>query len=122
MTAVLFGIRNCDTVKKARAWLEQHRIEYRFHDFRADGLTAAQTGAWLRELGADTLINRRGTTWRQLDAQARAIAESGDDAAVAALLATQPTLIKRPLLDIGHQRHVGFSADTYGTLFQQHTL
>ena len=67
----LYGIKNCDTVKKARQWLEQHGIEYRFHDFRAHGLKLEQVQGWLRELGSDTLINKRGTTWRQLDDKAR---------------------------------------------------
>lgn len=123
MTAVLYGIKNCDTVKKARLWLEQHRIEYRFHDFRGDGLDAAQAGEWLRELGADTLINRRGTTWRQLDEKTRADIDGAKDIdSVAAALVAQPTLIKRPVLDIGHQRAVGFSADAYGAIFKKHTL
>src|SRR5690606_36428777 len=119
MTCVLYGIKNCDTVKKARQWLADHAIEYRFHDFRADGLDAAQVTVWLQELGADQLVNRRGTTWKQLDEVSRNAVTAGD---AAALLLAHPTLIKRPLLDIGHQRFVGFSADRYRDIFQQHTL
>jgi len=116
---VLFGIKNCDTVKKARQWLEQHDIEYRFHDFRADGLDATQVRAWIKELGLDTLINKRGTTWKQLDAATR---ERISEHNAVALLVAQPTLIKRPLLDLGHQRSVGFSTEQFRELFKQHTL
>jgi len=115
----LYGIKNCDTVKKARQWLEQHHIEYRFHDFRADGLQAQQVESWLRELGAETLVNKRGTTWRQLDEASRAQLDGAD---AAALITANPALIKRPLLDRGHQRNVGFSDALYSELFQQHTL
>ena len=119
MTAVLYGIKNCDTVKKARAWLDAHQIEYRFHDFRGDGLELKRVQDWLRELGVDTLINKRGTTWRQLDEKTRSGLTASN---AAALLVTHPTLIKRPLLDIGHQRFVGFSEADYRTIFKTHTL
>lgn len=119
MTTTLYGIKNCDTVKTARKWLEGHAIEYTFHDFRGDGLTLAQAQAWLDELGADTLINKRGTTWRQLDAKTR---DSINTNTAASLLVANPTLIKRPVLDIGNQRVVGFSADNYSELFKRHTL
>lgn len=119
MTAVLYGIKNCDTVKKARAWLDQHHIEYRFHDFRSDGLELKQTQSWLQELGVDTLINKRSTTWKQLDEKTRSGITVSN---AAALLTVQPTLIKRPLLDIGHQRFVGFSETMYHDIFKTHTL
>lgn len=119
MTAVLYGIKNCDTVKKARAWLDQHHIEYRFHDFRADGLELKQVQSWLQELGVDALINKRGTTWKQIDEKTR---NSLTTTNAAALIAVHPTLIKRPLLDIGHQRFVGFSEDMYRDIFKTHTL
>lgn len=115
----LYGIKNCDTVKKARQWLDKHAIEYRFHDFRSDGLERRQVQGWLRELGSDTLINRRGTTWKQLD-EATRNGLNGSNAVD--LLLAHPTLIKRPLLDLGHQRRVGFSAADYAELFKQHTL
>lgn len=119
MTATLYGIKNCDTVQAARRWLEAHGIEYVFHDVRADGLTLSRVQDWLREIGAATLINRRSTTWKQLDAATRDGLEGNT---AAALLVANPTLIKRPVLDIGHQRVVGFSAENYGELFKQHTL
>lgn len=109
----LYGIKNCDTVKKARRWLDDNGIEYQFHDFRADGLTPKQVQTWLNELGHTVLINKRSTTWKQLDDEQKEQA-MGEEAA--SLLCEYPTLIKRPVLDIGSQRAVGFSAAHYGTL------
>ncbi len=103
----LYGITNCDTVKRARKTLETAGIEYRFHDFRRDGLSPDQTQAWLDTLGADQLINRRGTTWRKLDQQAQTRAEGSD---AAQFLADNPTLIKRPVIDRGDALRVGFAA------------
>lgn len=111
---VLFGIKNCDTVKKARKWLDAHGVDYRFHDFRADGLDEALLRGWVSELGWETLVNRRGTTWRQLPAEAR---ESIDEAAAIALMLEHPALIKRPVLDLGERRVVGFSDQAYADLF-----
>lgn len=119
MTAVLYGIKNCDTVKKARAWLDEHHIEYRFHDFRGDGLELKQVRGWLQELGLETLVNMRGTTWKQLDEKTRAGMTASN---AAALIAVHPALIKRPLLDIGHQRFVGFNETMYRDIFKTHTL
>lgn len=119
MTFVLYGIKNCDTVKKARRWLDAHRVEYRFHDFRGDGISAQQIEQWLGEAGPDVLINRRGTSFRHLDAAQRARLDSAD---AAKLLAEQPALIKRPVLDLGHERVVGFSESRYAEMFKTHTL
>lgn len=110
---ILYGIKNCDTVKKARRWLEDNGIEYQFHDFRIDGLEPAQVNAWLDELGLD-LINRRSTSWKALDEATRA-GLSTDGAAE--LILAQPTLIKRPLLDTGKARHLGFKPAEYQHLF-----
>ncbi|HBM82168.1 MAG TPA: ArsC family reductase [Halieaceae bacterium] len=115
----VYGISNCDTVKKARRWLEQHAIEYRFHDVRSDGLTPEQVRAWLQELGWETLINRRSTSWKALAPAAR---EQMDDTHALAAILEQPPLIKRPLLDIGHERHCGFSAPAWEALLLRHTL
>jgi Spx/MgsR family transcriptional regulator len=119
MTTTLYGIKNCDTVKSARQWLELHHIEYQFHDFRADGLALPQVQAWLQEIGPDILINKRSTTWKQLDVKTR---EGLNENNTVALLVANPTLIKRPLLDLGHQRVVGFSSELYSGLFKRHTL
>ena len=115
----LYGIKNCDTVKKARKWLEEQGIEYAFHDLREDGLTPQQVAQWLDELSWETLVNKRSTTWKALDESERS---SMDNASAQAAIMTQPTLIKRPLLDTGHQRFTGFSASNYETIFNQHTL
>lgn len=115
----LYGIKNCDTVKKARRWLDNHTIEYQFHDFREQGLSEEQVLSWIDELGWETLVNRRSTSWKALDAGQRE--SMNEESALAAILA-QPTLIKRPLLDTGHERHTGFSDAAYQDIFSRHTL
>ena len=105
----LYGIRNCDTVKKARKWLDEHGVNYRFHDFRADGLEAKKLDAWISAAGWETLLNRRGTTWRRLPEDVR---EGIDGKRAAALMLEQPTLIKRPVIEHGTQVLVGFDSDT----------
>lgn len=111
----LFGIPNCDSVRKARRWLDEHGIAYVFHDFRKDGLDAAQLAAWIEQVGWETLLNRKGTTWRQLPATQR---EGVDGKRARALLLRSPTLIKRPVLVAGQHLEVGFDADRYATLFK----
>ncbi|MEM9253967.1 MAG: ArsC family reductase [Pseudomonadota bacterium] len=115
----LYGIKNCDTVKKARQWLDKHGVEYRFHDVREDGLSKKQVADWVSELGWETLINKRSASWKQLDASDRETMSASR--AVEAVIA-QPTLIKRPLLDTGGERHTGFSSDRYFQLFAAHNL
>ncbi len=102
----VYGIKNCDTVKKARRWLEQQSIDYRFHDFREDGISKKQLGEWVRKLGRDSLVNRRSTTWRQLSDEDKAI--SSDKQAID-LLYKNPTLIKRPVIEAKNLLEVGFS-------------
>lgn len=103
----VYGIRNCDTCRKALKWLAAEGIEHRFQDFRVDGLDAASLSAWVKEAGWEKLLNRRGTTWRNLsDAE-----KDGVDAAKAeALMAGNPTLIKRPVFEAGADVLVGFGA------------
>ena len=115
----LYGIKNCDTVKKARTWLEQHGVDYQFHDFRTDGLEQDTVAGWLDELGWETLVNKRSTSWKALDTATRETMNA--DTALAAIM-LQPTLIKRPLLDTGHERFTGFSVASYQTIFSKHTL
>lgn len=113
---VLYGIKNCDTVKKARRWLDEHGVVYRFHDFRVDGLDQARLARWVKQLGRETVLNRRGTSWRGLnDAQRANIVD--DTRAIAAML-TQPTLIKRPVLEHPGGVQVGFSAMEYAALLK----
>ena len=108
----LYGIKNCDTVKKARQWLDQNGIAYQFHDFRADGLTAAQLNDFAARVDWITLLNRSSTSWRQLSA-----GQQGDltlEKTILLMLNT-PTLIKRPILDTGDKLIVGFKPDHYQT-------
>ena len=113
MQPVIYGIRNCDTMKKAFAWLAGEGIAYRFHDYRRDGLDAATVRAWCAQFGRDALINRRGTTWRKLGAEQQAQAGDGDDAAVALML-RQPSVIRRPLVALPAGGFlVGFDRDVW---------
>lgn len=114
-TTVVYGIRNCDTVTKARRWLDDRGIAYRFHDFRSDGLELAPVERWLVELGWEELVNRRGTTWRQLDANIR---DRISATTAAELLLAHPTLIRRPVLEQGERIHLGFSPDAYQHIFR----
>lgn len=115
----LYGIKNCDTVKKARKWLEAAGIDYQFHDFRLDGLEQETVEAWLAELGWQNVVNKRSTSWKALEEHAR---ETMDEESALDAIMLQPTLIKRPLLDTGHERLTGFTAASYEKIFNQHTL
>ena len=115
----LYGIKNCDTVKKARKWLDSHGVDYQYHDFREDGLDEEAIAAWIDELGWQNLVNRRSTSWKSLDEKTR---DAMNDKAAYAAILSHPTLIKRPLLDTGKQRYTGFSAAIYTKIFQEHTL
>ena len=113
-TVTVFGLRNCDTCRKALRWLEGEGVEHHFHDLRADGLERARVGRWLASPQADRLVNRRSTTWRSLDESRRAA--QGD--ALLDLLLEHPTLIKRPVFERrGEVLAVGFDPDRLrGTL------
>ena len=111
---ILYGIKNCDTVRKARRWLENHQVDYHFHDLRNDGLDNALLDAWIEDLGWENLINRRGTTWRQLPVESR---EPLDEARARKLMQAHPAIIKRPLLELGPVRYLGFSDTHYTSLF-----
>lgn len=121
--AKLYGIKNCDTVKKARKWLDQQGIDHQFHDFRADGLSAQQINAWCKQVDWETLVNKRSTTWKQLDdatkADVNAAANTGTNTAtVNAVLLANPTLIKRPVLEYSGQVYIGFKAAEYEAIFK----
>jgi len=108
----VYGIRNCDTVKKARTWLEAQGVEYHFHDYKLDDIDRLRLEAWCRELGWEALLNRAGTTFRKLpDTDRQAI----DARKAVALMLAQPSLIKRPVLDLGQRRLVGFKPELYET-------
>lgn len=110
----VYGIKNCDTVKKARAWLDANAIAYRFHDFRADGIDAASVNQWLKSLGVDTLVNKRGTTWRALDTGLQALVGT---TRTTDILTEHPTLIKRPVLVKDDEIYCGFSEAQYQKIF-----
>ena len=101
----LYGIPNCDTVKRARKALDGADIAHEVHDFRKDGLDESQLAAWVDAVGLDTLVNRRGTTWRQLPANTQAAIDAGD----LAPLIEQPSLIKRPVFELADTVIVGFA-------------
>ena len=107
MPLVLYGIPNCDTVKKARAWLEGRRVAYDFHDYKKAGIDEARLRGWAAELGWERLLNRAGTTFRKLPDAAKA--DLDEDKAIALML-EQPSMIRRPVLDLGARRLVGFDA------------
>jgi arsenate reductase (glutaredoxin) len=114
VTITLYGIKNCDTVKKARAWLDARGVDYAFHDYKIEGIDRARLAAWSKELGWGTLLNRAGTTFRRLsDADKHDI----DESKALALMLVQPSLIKRPMLDLGKTRVVGFSPERYDSVF-----
>lgn len=109
----LYGIKNCDTVKKARIWLDKHQIAYQFHDFRTDGISESQVNNWINNLGLETLVNKRSTTWKELDENIK----SDFDQNAVQVITANPTLIKRPLLDTGKQHYVGFKESEYSVIF-----
>jgi arsenate reductase len=111
---VVHGIPNCDTVKRARAWLAGQGVASAFHDFRKDGVPAARLDAWIAALGWQTLLNQRGTTWRRLDDATRAAA--ADAAGARALMVRESSVIKRPVVDWPDGRTtVGFDPDDWAT-------
>ena len=110
----LYGIKACDTMKKARAWLDGHGVEYRFHDYKAEGIDKKTLETWVRELGWETVLNRAGTTFRKLpDADKHNLTP----AKAVALMAAQPSMIKRPMLDLGGKLQAGFKPEIYTALF-----
>lgn len=114
----MYGIKNCDTIKKARRWLEAHQIAYQFHDYRADGLDRELLNTFIAELGWEALLNTRGTTWRKLEETVRAGINNAD--AAAALMLEMPAIIKRPLLCApGQPMLLGFSELTYKKLVNE---
>ena len=110
MGITIYGIKNCDTMKKARAWLDGHGVNYDFHDYKSEGIAKDRLKQWSAEVGWETLLNRAGTTFKKLpDADKEDLNESK---AIALMLA-QPSMIKRPVLDLGAKRVVGFKPDVY---------
>jgi len=106
----IYGIKNCDTMKKARAWLDAHGVAHAFHDYKAAGIERGVLQAWSRLVGWETLLNRAGTTFRKLPETAKA---GLTETTAIALMLDQPSMIKRPVLDVGGTLIVGFKSDVY---------
>ena len=117
MAVTLYGIPNCDTVKKARTWLTQNGIEYDFHDFKKAGLSPELVNGWLAQVQWDVLVNRKGTTWRALPDERKAAVT--DAASAAALMLESPSIVKRPVLTCDGSTHVGFADPLYQQIFHK---
>jgi Spx/MgsR family transcriptional regulator len=113
MKTQLYGIPNCDTMKKARAWLESQRIEYEFHDYKKSGIERAKLEAWIEAVGWEVLLNRVGTTFKKLPDAAKV---NLTEARAVKLMLEQPSMIKRPVLERGKTLLVGFSPEKYAAL------
>lgn len=106
----MYGIPNCDTIKKAKTWLSDHGLEFDFHNYKKDGISEQQLRDWLKQVSWEELLNRRGTTWRKLDESVKD--NINQDSAIQIML-EQPSIIKRPVLDVDGKLIVGFKADQY---------
>lgn len=114
MTITLYGIKACDTMKKARVWLDGRGVDYAFHDYKAVGIDRERLQAWAGQVGWETLLNRAGTTFRKLpDADKVGV----DQAKAIELMLAQPSMIKRPVLDLGDKLLVGFKPEAYAAAF-----
>ena len=110
MSTSIYGIKNCDTMKKARAWLDAHGVAYEFHDYKVARIDAARLQRWVAKVGWEVLLNRSGTTFRKLpEAQQKDLTERK----AIALMLDQPSMIKRPVLELGDTLLVGFKPDAY---------
>ncbi|PZA11880.1 ArsC family reductase [Rhodopseudomonas palustris] len=114
MPTILYGIKNCDTMKKARAWLDGHGVAYTFHDYKSAGIDQAHLARWVGQVGWETLLNRAGTTFRKLP---EADKEGITEAKAIALMLAQPSMIKRPVLEHGRKLLVGFRPEAYAEVF-----
>ena len=106
----IYGIKNCDTMKKARGWLDGHGVAYAFHDYKSEGIDKPRLAGWAKQVGWETLLNRAGTTFRKLDEDDR---QGLTEARAIALMLAQPSMIKRPVLDLGNRLVVGFKPEVY---------
>nr|WP_314899095.1 ArsC family reductase [uncultured Deefgea sp.] len=113
----LFGIPNCETVKKARTWLSENGFDYEWHDFKKQGLSAEQVQAWIAAIGWEPLINKQGTTWRKLDDASKASVVDANSAI--AVMIANPSIIKRPVLVTDSQTNIGFKPQIYEALLSK---
>lgn len=114
MTTTIYGIKNCDTMKKARTWLDGHGVAYDFHDYKISGIDKAHLVRWSKAVGWETLLNRAGTTFRKLDDAAK---QGLTESKAIALMLEQPSMIKRPVLEAGGKIMVGFKPENYAQQF-----
>jgi arsenate reductase len=114
MVTTIYGIPNCDTMKKARQWLVDHQVEYTFHNYKKEGLDERRLRQWVKQVGWEALLNRRGTTWRKLDDTVKA---GIDEASAICIMLETPSIIKRPVLEYGETLHVGFKVAEYAAIF-----
>ncbi len=114
MATTIHGIKNCDTMKKAFAWLEQHGVAYAFHDYKQVGVTRAQLAKWCQAAGWESVLNRAGTTFRKVPEADR---QNLTEAKAIALMVENPSMIKRPLLETGGKIEIGFKPERYAALF-----
>ena len=110
MSITIYGIKNCDTMKKARAWLDSHGVAYAFHDYKSEGIGKDKLKHWSDEVGWETLLNRAGTTFRKLPDDEK---EGLNEKKALVLMVAQPSMIKRPVLEMGGKLLVGFKPDIY---------
>jgi Spx/MgsR family transcriptional regulator len=113
-TVTIYGIKNCDTMKKARAWLDAHGVAYTFHDYKALGIDKSHVEPWVKEAGWETVLNRAGTTFRKLSDADR---ENLTEKKAITLMLAQPSMIKRPVLEAGGTITIGFRPEIYAKLF-----
>jgi arsenate reductase len=116
MSMIVYGIKNCNTVKAALSWLAENNVDYQFHDYKAKGITESKLKDWCAEVGWETLVNRKGTTWRQLDPDVQA--KVRDQSAAIRLMKEKSSVIKRPLIESGDKIiALGFDPDLYAKVF-----
>lgn len=113
----LYGISNCDTIKKARNWLGEAGIDYAWHDYKKTGISLEQLGEWCRHLGWESLLNRKGTTWRKLGTEVQTAIQT--EGAACQLMQEHPSLIRRPILEHEGQIIAGFTPSQYSVIFNK---
>ena len=114
MPITIYGIKNCDTMKKARAWLDQHGVAYQFHDYKSAGVERGELEGWAHAVGWEVLLNRAGTTFRALPEKDK---QSLGEKTAVALMVAQPSMIKRPVLETGGKIEIGFKPERYAAVF-----
>jgi arsenate reductase (glutaredoxin) len=114
-SVTIYGIKNCDTMKKAHTWLDEHGVKYAFHDYKTEGVAKETLQGWMKDVSWEILLNRAGTTFKKLPDGKK---EGVNQAKALALMLEQPSMIKRPVLDVGGKLYVGFKPDVYEAAFK----